>query len=832
MKTAIVSRSRITGLTALLLTVTLHTGAQQFALSFDGVNDYVAVSNTPALQITNTITVEAWINRAAKSIQMGIVEKYGPGGGTDGGYALRIQPTDNVRFYTLDNGSTSSSVDGATALGTNEWYHVAGVWDGTNLMVYVNGVLDGSFASPRNPKSGTTPLIIGNRGYALGTAFAGEIDEVRIWDIARTQHQIAVDMTRSLSGTESGLVAYWRFDEGSGTNAADSAPAGGFSDGLLVNGQGWVNSPVPTNVPFLDALARLPGVWRGAAAWGDFDDDGRLDILLTGTTNAAATGAIARLYRSTGNGSFSLSNSLPGLSASSVAWGDFDNDGALDLALMGNDTAANKITAVYQGNANGAFLNLNANLPAVTNGAVAWADFDNDGRPDILLTGSGAAPISRVYRNDGGGLFADINANLPGLGHSAAAWGDFDSDGNLDIVLTGEDSSGDYISRVYHNDGNGSFTLINASLLGLAYGSAAWGDYDNDGHLDLLLTGEDNAGQPNARIYHNNGNGAFTDINANLPGVEYGVGVWGDYDNDGHLDVLLMGQGSSGDLVGTVFRNNGSGTFTDVHANLPGAEYCSAAWGDFDNDGDLDLLLTGLDRSGNRITRVYRNTSAVSNSPPTAPTGLSASLSNSVILLSWASASDTETPVNGLTYSLRVGTSPQGADVVSPLAGLATGYRRVPQLGNLQHGTTAQLHLAPGRPYYWSVQAVDGALAGSAFSAEGSFGLGLAFSPVLNPGSPIPGDGNGDGIVDASELDLVLSNYWPYSPWLQMTNVAGLGGTNVTFALTNSMAGSFTVQYSTDLANWLLLGQASPRYEFTDTNAPAVPQRFYRLRWP
>ena len=70
------------------------------------------------------------------------------------------------------------------------------------------------------------------------------------------------------------------------------------------------------------------------------------------------------------------------------------------------------------------------------------------------------------------------------------------------------------------------------------------------------------------------------------------------------------------------------------------------------------------------------------------------------------------------------------------------------------------------------------------------------------------------------------------SPWLYLTNVAGLGGTNVTFALNSSALGSYTVQYSTNLVNWHDLGPATPRYLFTDTNAPAVPQRYYRLVYP
>jgi hypothetical protein len=91
---------------------------------------------------------------------------------------------------------------------------------------------------------------------------------------------------------------------------------------------------------------------------------------------------------------------------------------------------------------------------------------------------------------------------------------------------------------------------------------------------------------------------------------------------------------------------------------------------------------------------------------------------------------------------------------------------------------------------------------------------------------------NGNGTVNQAELNLVLSNYYENNPFLDMTNVAGLGGTNVTFALTNSTAGAYSVQYSTNLVNWFYLGPATPRYLFTDTNAPAVPRRFYRLSYP
>jgi hypothetical protein len=129
-----------------------------------------------------------------------------------------------------------------------------------------------------------------------------------------------------------------------------------------------------------------------------------------------------------------------------------------------------------------------------------------------------------------------------------------------------------------------------------------------------------------------------------------------------------------------------------------------------------------------------------------------------------------------------------------------------------------------GVTYHWNIAGTN--IAGSASGPDQTFSIGTP------PGSGIPGDINGDGIVSQAELDIVYGNYVTNSPWLYMTNVAGLGGTNVTFALSNSVLGSYTVQYSTNLTSWLPLGPASPRFFFTDTNAPANPQRHYRLVYP
>jgi hypothetical protein len=282
--------------------------------------------------------------------------------------------------------------------------------------------------------------------------------------------------------------------------------------------------------------------------------------------------------------------------------------------------------------------------------------------------------------------------------------------------------------------------------------------------------------------------------------------------------------------VARVFRNTGGGIFTNINANFPNPDGTTDSqigeWGDFDDDGKLDLLMSvSLVNYPGNAYRLYRNNTLVSNTPPTAPSGLTYELSQNGtnVTLRWMGASDAQTPEGGLTYNVRVGTTPGGCDVISPMADAITGKRRIPALGNAQmrHFTLLR-NLEFGRTYYWSVQAVDTAFAGGAWASEASFTTRI----------PTSGDLDNDGVVSRTEFDIVLENYLANSPYLRITNTAGLGGTNVTFALTNDIAGALSVEYSTNLTDWQLLGPATPRYLFSDPDATNSPQRSYRLRWP
>ena len=215
------------------------------ALQFNGVNQSLQVPNSPSVQITGPITVEAWINRQVIGVQHSIVEKYGCAGA--GGYALRVTANGNLLFGTRDDCNNGTSVIGATTLAANTWYHVAGVWDGAALLIYVNGVLDTTaLPTTRNPKAGNTPLKIGERGNG-GTPFNGLIDDVRLWSVARTAAQILGSKNQCVPATTPGLAGSWRFDDGAGPVAADATANG--NHGALANGPAWVISTAPTTCP-------------------------------------------------------------------------------------------------------------------------------------------------------------------------------------------------------------------------------------------------------------------------------------------------------------------------------------------------------------------------------------------------------------------------------------------------------------------------------------------------------------------------------------------------------------------------------------------------------
>ena len=473
--------------------------------------------------------------------------------------------------------------------------------------------------------------------------------------------------------------------------------------------------PTPAHsAPFTDIGAGLPGMNNGDLAWGDYDNDGDLDLLATGTISGQPATVI---YRNNGGTFTNIGAGLVPVEQGDVAWGDFDNDGDLDLVVTGVN-GSGRVAAIYRNN-NGTFIDNGDTLIAVSRACVAWGDLDLDGDLDLIMAGQiTAGAVAKVYRNDHGAFFLNAGMSLPGVIDGALSLADVDQDGLLDLAMSGTTNGSGHLASVFYNMGS-TFLEVPLAFFG---GSIDWGDYDHDGDLDLAVAGYDGSTYRSS-IYRND-LGSLTDIGAGLSGLGGGDAHWGDYDNDGDLDLLLIGFSGTQDLS-IVYRNDG-GTFTDIGAGLIGVSgQGGSAWGDYDGDGDLDIALLGAPASGN-TTRIYRNDLGTHNTPPQAPTNLTVQSScANTIFLRWDLAVDAQTPSTGLSYNIRVGTTPGGTQVLSPMASLTTGYRRVPAMGNTGSRAYAYLFLpaTPGR-YFWSVQAVDGGLAGSPFASEQVFDVG------------------------------------------------------------------------------------------------------------
>gem|GEM_PF-1039093 len=491
---------------------------------------------------------------------------------------------------------------------------------------------------------------------------------------------------------------------------------------------------------FTEISTLLEGVVNSSVKFGDYDSDGDLDILLTGMD--ASNLSITKIYRNDSGSFTDISASLTGVNSGSAEWGDYDNDGDLDILLTGIDGSFVSVAKIYRNDA-GSFTDIAASLEGIHWGTAVWGDYDNDGDLDILLTGADTAGVSKVYRNDKGN-FTDINAPLDQVYSSSAAWGDYDNDGDLDILLAGYNSSNQRISKVYRNN-SGTFSDINAALEGVFMGSVAWGDYDNDGDLDILLTGSASYGRI-SKIYQNN-YGVFSDISAPFAGVYCSTSTWGDYDNDGDLDILLTGMNGAGERISKLYRND-AGDFTDISTSLFGVYCSSAAWGDYDNDGDLDILLTGEGNYNIKISKIYLNNSAYPNNAPLPPTGLNTSISGNDLLISFSAGSDSETPASGLSYNLGVDVNDK--NIKSGMSIISNGYRKVVETGNIGNCLSWQLEncldsVMPQERTDLTVraQSVDHNFAGSTFlTANSSF------------------YGNDLALVNNSELNLNDSLFW------------------------------------------------------------------------
>lgn len=302
------------------------------------------------------------------------------------------------------------------------------------------------------------------------------------------------------------------------------------------------------------------------------------------------------------------------------AWIDFDNDGKLDLYVVGkNDIYKNmgggnfsKISNAIQGNFSSVY-------------GTTWADYDNDGFIDCYLSG-GNAPGSFLYRNNNGnGTFTLITAGQIGNSSVNKGWGcafgDYNNDGRPDLVIAAAfNFSGiNNPNILFLNTGSGNFTKVDSSVIttGTApYTVPTWYDYDDDGDIDLFIgSGPATGSLAPDYLYKNlfieTGNPYFAKITSAPLATDNADGQvwnWIDYDNDGDLDAFRTNY--NGTIPNDLYKNNGSGNFTKMTSAQVGpivsdlASSIANVWGDFDNDGWLDCF---VGNAGNSLGFYYRN---------------------------------------------------------------------------------------------------------------------------------------------------------------------------------------------------------------------------------
>lgn len=350
----------------------------------------------------------------------------------------------------------------------------------------------------------------------------------------------------------------------------------------------------------LNTASTIRGLRLGAVCFTDFDADDDIDIFTFGQEYISATNSMAdyTLIYTNDNLDFTenVLTTIPSISDGNLDWADYNNDGIMDMAVVGySNSDGAPISRIYSYNGN--FIDSGVVLPGISRGSIDWGDYNNDGQMDLLIVGQDntSTSITKLFENQDG-VFIEVDLpTVTGVSFGDAAWVDYDNDGLLDFMVSGvtgvAPSTGDPVTQLYRNTGTGFELVFDTVFTGVREGSIDWGDIDNDGDLDVLITGLTATSQNFTGLYLNDITG-FTEASTGLPQLVDGFAKFGDYDNDGDLDILISGnEAYPGNYISKVF-NNDALAFTEVFSGT-GLLQSSGGWADFNNDGYLDFYVNG-----------------------------------------------------------------------------------------------------------------------------------------------------------------------------------------------------------------------------------------------
>jgi hypothetical protein len=510
-------------------------------------------------------------------------------------------------------------------------------------------------------------------------------------------------------------------------------------------------------------------IWKGIFAAGDIDNDGDLDVIISGDAPGDNEGGAILI--NDGAGSFTAQTGNRVITAGrggNIHFGDIDGDGDLDVIFAGWGLSNPVKAGIALNDGAGAFTLAPAEaypvLAASKITSCGFADFDLNGLLDYYFFGNNAGNCVIYFQQPDGSFTATADAirttqrygeNIGSpivynFNEPEVTVIDFDKDGYPDIWINAADlnvlNEGEQTQRfsyLFKNDGFGVLTQYSGAIVPFkkANGASSWGDINGDGYPDMLLHGDGylNSGENNDRMWRvfENQNGLAIasrwEQEIARQGSMSNGSVIVDWDNDGKLDFFSGGWNGTRQEI-ALFSGDNPAQFTFTKSALSdtyfqGASEQGLLAADLNGDNKVELLLNGFCGAplNKRAAGYMINQSAAASTPPAAPTNLNAVIDDSedwMITFSW-NAPQSEAGKYGTTYNLALKNTTTGKWLYNPMAvvgGEQNGRRTVGgRAGNVFYNTSYELYDLPAGNYEWTVQAVNGAYLGGAFATAQTF---------------------------------------------------------------------------------------------------------------
>ena len=382
---------------------------------------------------------------------------------------------------------------------------------------------------------------------------------------------------------------------------------------LNTNAQNITYEEIPSTPPVVEIISEFTEVDYSAIAFADVDGDNDQDVLITGSDSDNNLICELYIYDSEGNYNLLADTPFTGVRFSAIAFADIDGDEDQDVLITGFNSSSQSISELYTNDGDGNYT-LVANTPftGVNSGSISFADFDGDDDLDVLITGGyndgSFQRISELYTNNGSGTFSLMSTPFTGVSLSSATFADVDDDNDQDVFITGYNASGQGVCELYKYMGFGIYILATDNpFVGVYDGSIALADIDGDTDLDLLVTGEVNFAERSTRLYTNDGNGSYALVAATpFPNISRSSVAFADVDGDNDQDLLIAGAGIN--EYSELYVNDSNGNYTLVaDTSIPNITFGSIAFADIDNDNDSDFIITGSGDDGDKLSERYIN---------------------------------------------------------------------------------------------------------------------------------------------------------------------------------------------------------------------------------